>query len=143
MDRGPRRDWQVPGLLVIAVAGAAIAIYLTITHESSVPLVCTVGAVVNCGSVTHSAYSVIPGTSIPISILGALWFAVSGGLTLMSFRGLHLAWAAIGLLVVLYLVYIEIVVLHQICEWCTAVHLLVLLTLLLTLRRFQRAQPDG
>jgi uncharacterized membrane protein len=139
MDSAPRRDWQTPALIVMALAGAAIALYLTITHVSSVPLVCTVGAVVNCGSVTHSAYSVIPGTSIPISVLGILWFAISGGLALTSQRWLQLGWSALGLLVVIYLVYVEIVVLHQICEWCTGVHLLVLATLLVALRRAQTA----
>jgi uncharacterized membrane protein len=102
---------------------------------SSVPLVCTIGGTVNCVSVTHSSYSVIPGTSIPISILGIVWFLISAGLALTALRQVHFAWAAVGLLVVLYLVFVEIVVLHQICEWCTAVHLLVLLTFLLALRR--------
>jgi uncharacterized membrane protein len=40
--------------------------------------------------------------------------------------------------VVLYLVFVEIVILQQICECCTVVHLLVLATFVLTLRRFQQ-----
>lgn len=139
MDRAPRSVWQTQALIVMALAGVAIAVYLTITHLSSVPLVCTVGSVVNCGSVTHSAYSVIPGTSIPISVPGIAWFVVSGGLALTSQRWLQLGWSALGLLVVIYLVYIEIVVLHQICEWCTGVHLLVLASFIVALRRLQEA----
>ena len=42
-------------------------------------------------------------------------------------------------LVVLYLAYVEIVVLRRICEWCTATHALVLLMLLLALRGLQAA----
>lgn len=142
-----RTSTQVLALVAIAVAGLAISVYLTATHVSSVPLVCTVGSVVNCSAVTHSAYSVIPGTSIPISILGVLWFVVSGLLSLLALpasepgwlRPVHLAWAALALVAVLYLVYVEIVILHQICEWCTVVHLLVVATFVLTLRRFQQA----
>ena len=44
----------------------------------------------------------------------------------------------IGLVVVLYLVYVEIVHLHVICEWCTAVHVLTLLTFLVALYRVQQ-----
>ena len=140
-DSPVRLGWELVALLAIAVAGGAIAVYLTLTHFSSLPLLCTVGGPVNCVSVTHSAYSVIPGTTIPISVLGIAWFAVSAGLALSSLRLVHFGWAAVGLLVVLYLVFVEIVLLHQICEWCTAVHLLVLATFVLALRRLQQAQP--
>jgi uncharacterized membrane protein len=34
------------------------------------------------------------------------------------------------MLTVFYLVYVEIVLLHTICAWCTAVHVIVLLYLL-------------
>lgn len=139
MDSNPATGWQRPALVAIAVAGIAISIYLTVTHLSAVPLLCTVGSVVNCASVTHSAYSVIPGTSIPISVLGILWFAVSGVLALTTSRFLHLIWASLALLVVLYLVFVEIVILHQICEWCTVVHLLVVASFVIVLRQLQQA----
>jgi uncharacterized membrane protein len=152
MDSRRAAGWQRPALIAIAiaVAGIAISVYLTATHVSAVPLVCTVGSLVNCASVTHSAYSVIPGTSIPISVLGVVWFAVSGGLAFSPSppagkrRGgglllVHLLWAGLGVAVVLYLVFIEIVMLHQICEWCTVVHLLVIATFVLTLRQLQEA----
>jgi uncharacterized membrane protein len=139
-------------LLGIAVIGFAIAGYLTATHANAIPLVCSINSVVNCASVTHSAYSVIPGTSIPISVLGVAWFVVSGVLASIGWRAaaigrlepgwlrpLHAVWAALALIFVLYLVYVEIVVLHQICEWCTVVHLLVVATFVLALVRLQRA----
>jgi uncharacterized membrane protein len=177
MESRRTASWQRPALLVIALAGIAISVYLTVTHVSAVPLFCTVGSVVNCASVTHSAYSVIPGTSIPISVLGVVWFAVSATLALgfspsplaRQSRGdsspsplaresrdgsstsplagegrggglvlPQLLWAGLGVVVVLYLVFIEIVILHQICEWCSVVHLLVIATFVLTLRQFQQ-----
>jgi len=152
MEQRSQTAWDPLALTGIAVAGFAIAIYLTATHASAVPLVCTINSMVNCASVTHSAYSVIPGTSIPISILGVAWFVASGLLSLIAWRALssgtpepgwlrpiHLAWATLALAFVLYLVYVEIVVLHQICEWCTVVHLLIVATFVLALLRLQRA----
>jgi len=150
-ERRERPSLEV-ALVAIAVAGFAVAAYLTATHANAIPLVCSINSVVNCASVTHSAYSVIPGTSIPISILGVAWFAVSGTLAWIGLRAatigrlepgwlrpLHLVWAALALIFVLYLVYVEIVVLHEICEWCTVVHLLVVATFVLALLRLQRA----
>ena len=137
MDRAAARRWHRPALLGIAVAGVLIAAYLTITHLSSLPLVCTVNGVVNCAAVTHSAYSVVPGTAIPISVVGLAWFVVLAALALSPRRRLQLLWSAIGLLVVIYLIYIEIVVLHQICEWCTVLHVLILASLLITIRQLQ------
>ena len=51
------------------------------------------------------------------------------------------AWSLLGLLAVLYLVYIEIVRLHTICAWCTAFHVVILLMFLVTLVRVQSPLP--
>jgi uncharacterized membrane protein len=45
----------------------------------------------------------------------------------------QLAWSSLGLLTVLFLVYIEIVLLGAICIWCTTAHVLVLLIFLISL----------
>lgn len=138
MESTDRRPWFVLILLAISIAGVLISGYLTITHlSSSVPLVCTVNAVVNCAAVTHSAYSVIPGTSVPISVVGAAWFVILAGIALGARRWLQLAWTGLGLVVVLYLVYVEIVVLHQICEWCSVLHVLIAASVLITIRQLQ------
>ena len=142
---------DLAALIAMALAGLAISVYLTTVHYAHVPLLCSAGGIVNCTQVTTSVYSVVPGTQIPITIPGMLWFLVSGSLASAAWRmqartgvaparlGLaHLGWGAIGLVTVLYLVYIEIVRLHAICEWCTAVHMLTLLTFLVALYRVQQ-----
>jgi uncharacterized membrane protein len=142
-------------LLAIALVGAAISIYLTSVHYAGAPLVCTAGGIVNCTQVTTSVYSLVPGTQIPITVPGVLWFLASGALAILADRQRarggpafvrlcleHLAWSAAGLVAVLYLVYVEIVRLHAICEWCTVVHALTLLTFLLALYRVQRLPLD-
>lgn len=142
-------------LAVLAVAGLGISIYLTTVHYTHALLPCTRGGIVNCTQVTTSVYSVVPGTSVPITVPGMLWFLVSGGLAIAAWRvqtrtGLsptrlavaHAVWGAIGLVTVLYLIYVELVRLHAICEWCTGVHVLILLTFLVALYRLQRL-PDA
>jgi uncharacterized membrane protein len=145
-----RQERGLVALAGMAIAGIAIAAYLTVVHYAGLPLVCSTTGLINCAQVTSSAYSVIPGTAVPITIPGMFWFLVSGGLAFIGLtrawqmqpepkrlRLLHAVWAGSGLLVVLYLVYVEIVLLGHICEWCTVVHLLILATFLVTLARLQ------
>ena len=151
LARHPRGAPDLVALSMMALAGLGVALYLTIVHYAHVRLVCSAGGVVNCTQVTTSSYSVVPGTQIPITIPGLLWFLISGGLALAAWRaqartgvastrlGLaHVAWGAVGLVTVLYLVYVELVRLHALCEWCTAIHVLTFLTFLVALYRLQR-----
>jgi uncharacterized membrane protein len=154
-QRMPAPVRQAPDLaavILMAVAGLGISVYLTTVHYAKVPLYCNTTGIINCAAVTTSRYSVVPFTQIPITIPGMLWFVVSGGLAVVALAAMargeveparlrlaHVAWGALGLLFVLYLVYAEIVVLHQICEWCTVVHLLTLATFLVVANRWQHA----
>jgi uncharacterized membrane protein len=140
-------------LVVIALAGLAISIYLTIVHYAHVSLVCPAsGSHINCTAVTTSVYSVVHGTQVPITVPGLLWFLVSGILAGVAWMAqvrtgvaptrivvAHAIWGAVGLVTVLYLVYVEVVLLHYtFCEWCTGVHVLTLLTFLIALYRVQQ-----
>jgi uncharacterized membrane protein len=146
--------------LVFAVIGLGLSAYLTFVHYAKAPLTCSTGKTtffgitinVNCGQVTSSAYSVVGNTSIPITAPGMAWFVVSGGmaaLALIAFRQgrsapkwlatTQLAWGTVGLVFVLYLIYVEAAKLHEFCEWCSVVHLLVILTFLVALFHWQRA----
>lgn len=120
-------------VLAAAVAGAAVSIYLTIVHANSSALVCSTSGFVNCERVLSSAYGTILGTPIPTSAAGILWFAVSGGLALAGWRNAQLVWGALGLLTVLFLIYVEIDVVGAICAWCSVAHALVLVTLVAVL----------
>jgi uncharacterized membrane protein len=131
------RQWL---LLVFAIVGAGVAIYLTTVHYEHVPLLCSAQGVVNCERVTSSSYSVVPGTTLPITIPGLAWFAVSATLALVGIRSGHrwlrraeLGWTLLGTVTALYLVYVEIVVLHTICLWCSVVHVLLFGSLLVAM----------
>jgi uncharacterized membrane protein len=132
-------------VLVASLAGLGISVYLTVAHYSTIPLACPTGGVVSCEQVLSSRYAVIGGTGLPTSAAGMAWFAISAGLATAGLRSprpqlarAQLAWSAIGLATVIYLVYVEIVLLGAICLWCTAAHVLVLVIFLIALSR-----PDG
>jgi uncharacterized membrane protein len=122
-------------------AGLAISIYLTVVHYSTIPLACPANAVVDCEQVLSSPYGVIGGSGIPTSAAGIVWFGVStllaAGLVAhkRALAPIQLAWSALGLLTVLFLVYVEIVRLGAVCIWCSAAHVLVLLIFLIALAR--------
>ncbi len=144
-------------LLLLAVAGLGIAGYLTAVHYASVPLVCTTGGVVSCSAVTTSSYSVVPGTQVPVTVPGLVWFLASGAMAAAAvvaalrrrpeprlLPAAQVLWCLAGMGAVLYLVYAEVVQLHRICEWCTAVHAIVFVSLLLSLARLQPSpEADG
>ena len=55
-------------LLGAAVVGLGISTYLTTLHYAGVAPICTTNGFINCGSVLKSSYSVVPGTSIPVTV---------------------------------------------------------------------------
>lgn len=141
-------------LLVLSLLGVGITIYLTSVHYENVPLVCSETGLINCTRVISSSYSVVPGTTLPITIPGFGWCVVSAALAvagLFASRGFwqsrirvaQFAWASAGLLVVLYLVYVEIVRLHTICAWCTALHVIILLVFLISLVQMQSLPSES
>lgn len=135
--------WPV-AVIVMAVAGLADSVYLTVVHYSGGALACSTSGVVNCDLVTRSSYGYVLSTSVPVAVLGLAWFAVALSLgvavLLSSARalllwGVLLGWSVAGLLPVLYLVWAEVVPLHHLCEYCTVAHVLVLATLVVALSR--------
>lgn len=147
-----RDDRLLPAFIALAsLAGLGVSVYLTIVHYSAIPLVCVTSGSVNCELVLSSGYAVIAGTAFPTSAAGIAWFAVSEGLAIGQLTGhasqlmlrLQVAWSTIGLLTVLFLVFIEIVILGAICLWCTAAHVLVLVTFLLAITMWQSAAAEG
>jgi uncharacterized membrane protein len=116
--------------LVAGVAGAVLSIYLTVQHYAGVVPGCPVTGPINCDAVLSSPYAVIAGTSIPTSAAGIVWFVASAALWLRPPGRIHLGWSALGLLAVIYLLFIEIVRIGAVCLWCTAVHVLVVVIFL-------------
>ena len=116
--------------LVASAAGVFISIYLTVLHYAGAAPGCPVTSTINCEAVLTSPYAVLLGTSLPTSAAGIVWFAYSTFLWTRRFGLVQLVWSAVGMVAVLYLVFIEIVKLGAVCLWCTAAHALVLVIFL-------------
>jgi uncharacterized membrane protein len=140
-------------LLLLSLVGAAIAIYLTTVHYENAPLLCSTRGLIDCSRVLSSPYSVVPGTSLPITIPGLAWSLISAVLAVVglrqtqpqALRRIYLAqfiWSLLALVIVLYLVYLELVVLHTICAWCTAMHAVILIMFLITIVQLQQGQEE-
>ncbi|MEN3307829.1 MAG: hypothetical protein V7603_4031 [Micromonosporaceae bacterium] len=123
--------WVPVASVLLAVAGLALAGYLTVEHyTASTTLACPETGVVNCQKVTSSAQSAVFG--IPVALLGLLFFAAMVPFSLpMAWRSPspalrrgRAAFALVGVGFVFYLVYTELFTLGAICLWCTAVHIL-------------------
>jgi len=141
-------------LLLLSLVGAAIAIYLTTVHFENAPLLCSTRGLIDCSRVLSSPYSVVPGTSIPITIPGLAWSLGSAVLAVaglrqtqpQALRRIYLAqfiWSLLALVIVLYLVYLELVVLHTICAWCTGMHVVILIMFLITIVQLQQGQEEA
>lgn len=133
-------------ILLCSVVGVGISIYLTSVHYQHAPLICSAQGVIDCAQVLSSSFSVVPGTSLPISVPGLGWCVVSAALAIVVLylgrerRRLlfaQFAWSLLGIITVLYLVYAEIVRIHSICIWCTALHVLILAMFLITIVHLQ------
>ncbi|HET6818627.1 MAG TPA: vitamin K epoxide reductase family protein [Mycobacteriales bacterium] len=121
----------MPVTLALSVAGLGTSAYLTYTHYAEpAALACPDTGVVNCVKVTTSSESMVG--PVPVAVLGIVFFA---GMLLLSLPWMwrarnpwvsraRLAGVAVGMVSVLYLVGVELLSLHAICLWCTAVHVL-------------------
>ena len=139
-------------ILLLSLLGVGIAIYLTAVHYEHTPLICSTNGLIDCARVLSSSYSLIPGTAVPITIPGLGWCVVSGALAFIGWRLAsnqqwlsitQLLWSFVGIVSALYLVYVEIVRLHTICAWCTALHVVILCMFLITLAQLQQSELEA
>jgi uncharacterized membrane protein len=117
--RGGQRALRV-GLGALAVVGLLISAYLTWVHYAGVAPVC-VGGSGGCATVQTSSYATIFG--VPVAVIGLVGY--TGLLLSASLRGevgvyLGFLVALVGTLFSAYLTYLEVFVIHAICEWCVA-----------------------
>ena len=118
-------------VVALSAAGVGISIYLTLLHYAGFAPVCPATGAINCEAVLASSYAVIFGTTIPTSAAGIVWFAVCALIAGWRAGPVHLLWAAVGLATMLYLVFVELILVRAICLWCTAAHVLVVLIALI------------
>ena len=132
------------GIIFAGVLGLLVSGYLTYQkYDSSLNSeVCTISNIDGCSVVNTSGYSTILG--IPAVIWGMLWFAVLIYLAAKcwkreSWAGELLSWATIGSVFVIYFIVAEIK-LGTLCVYCTIVHVLVLVSLVLAVVFFRKTR---
>ena len=117
--------------------GLGVATYLTYAHFQPQALICNTGGVINCEKVTSSAQSRFLG--IPVAILGLGYYLVMTAMNLPPLwrtarREVHIArlvLAVVGMAFALWLVAAELVIIGNICLWCSSVHVVTFLLFVL------------
>jgi uncharacterized membrane protein len=131
--------WLPWATTILCLIGLGLAVYLTIAHYSQPEiLACPEKGIINCTKVTTSSYASIIG--IPVALLGLLFFVGLTPLMLpwtwkQTWKPLiwgRLAMAGSGILMILWLIYVELFKLSAICAYCTAVHVVTFLVFALT-----------
>jgi uncharacterized membrane protein len=99
-----------------AVAGGAVAAYLTYVHYAHISPLCTTGG---CEKVQGSSYAELAG--VPVALLGLIAYVAILATTL--FRGVPPAFAGAvialgGVAFSAYLLWAQLARIHAICQWC-------------------------
>ena len=122
--------------MVVAGAGVVLAAYLTWVHYDISALVCRVG---DCHTVQASQYAMVG--AAPVALLGAGMYAAVLATQIVARVRPHVAFAMsavafaialAGTLYAAYLTWLEVAVIHAICQWCVASAVLTVTLLALT-----------
>ena len=126
-------------ILVLAIAGAAIAAYLTYVHYADVAPICTTGG---CEKVQRSSYAKVAG--VPVAVLGLIAYATIALTTLRP----GLVAATVGAVVALggaafsgYLLWAQLGPIGAICQWCLGNDVVIAVVAVLSVVRLA-AEPD-
>ena len=128
---------------VLALAGAAIAGYLTWAHYAHETVACPIGGG-GCETVQESRYAELAG--IPVALLGlALYVVVLG---LLAWDGpqapsIVAALTLAGLAFALYLLVVQVAVIDAICAWCVANDVVIALLSLTAVARLRTSAPGA
>lgn len=129
-------------MAALAALGLVIAVYLTVVKLSGGLPVC--GPVSGCEDVARSEYSSILGVptaafgalfSAALVVLGLVWTRTGDRRALVGAYGLGL----FGIIVVGYLTYLELFVIHAVCVWCAMYALTIVAGWLLAAHRLRRS----
>jgi uncharacterized membrane protein len=133
----PPAPWRIITSLALSVAALGVSVYLTVDHFAKIAPACSDSGIVNCTKVTTSAQSYFLG--IPVAVLGLCFYVVMVVMNLpplwrSSDRRVHIArfgLIAVGMAFALYLVSAELLIIGNICLWCTSVHVITFLLFVL------------
>jgi uncharacterized membrane protein len=102
-----------------ALAGTAIAGYLTWAHYADASVICVAGG--SCEAVQSSSYAKVAG--VPVAVMGLAAYGTVLALLVWDAPVARLGAATIalaGLLFSMYLLVVQLFVIDAICVWCLA-----------------------
>jgi uncharacterized membrane protein len=105
---------------VVALAGLADSIYLTVHHYTAAPVPC--GVAFDCEMVLTSPYAEIAG--LPLAAFGAAAYFVAFSLALLTAFGDSRMWKLFGVQVTLmaafsgWLIYVQAALIGAFCQFC-------------------------
>ena len=123
------------GSAVVAVLGIAITSHLLYVRQTGGALACSTGG---CETVQSSSYAVVLG--IPVAALGLIGFLglLAAALARGDWARLSQATLAVtAFLFSAYLLYIQLVVVDALCQWCLAADVLTTAIVALDLLRLR------
>lgn len=127
--------------LIVAGLGTAVAGYLTWVHYAGLQPFCAGGSH-GCERVQASSYAALAG--VPVAVLGlGSYLIILGSLRVPGERARLIAAcvALIGGGFSAYLTYLELFVIHAICQWCVASAILMVSLAVLSTWRLMRNSP--
>ena len=128
------------GMALVAVAGLAVAGYLTAVRAAGHSPTCVVGG--GCATVQESAYAELLG--VPVAVLGLLTYLGLLAAALIPGqlgRGLGLLVSIVGAGFSSWLTWVELFVIDAICPWCITSAALMLVALALAVARVVVTSP--
>jgi uncharacterized membrane protein len=124
---------------VLALAGAAIAAYLTYARYVDATIACSTGG---CETVQESEYAEILG--LPVAVVGLGGYLAILATALFACERARVVGAAIalsGLVFSVYLVFVQILAIGAVCQWCLASDVVMALLATATVARLRGNQP--
>lgn len=113
------------GIWICVIIGILVSGYLSYVKLTEVPMICMANGVFDCATVQSSIYSRIAG--IPIAWLGLGMYILLAAILLLESRVsffknngtmLFFGICLFGWVYSMYLVYLQVVVLGALCQWC-------------------------
>lgn len=124
-------------LLVLAVFGLLISLYLTYAYSQPAPVTCFIGEDA-CEVVRQSPQSYLFGLRLPL--IGDMYF-----MAMIIYLGFFRRWLKYAIVPLacaaifgLYLIYVQLFVINATCFWCVLIEAVTFLMLLLYTNVFER-----
>lgn len=105
---------------IVALAGLADAVYLTVHHFTAEPVPCSI--IEGCEAVLTSSYAEIAG--VPLAAFGAVAYFIAFSLALLASFGNRSMWTLFGVQTILmaiftvWLIYLQAIVIGAFCQFC-------------------------